>query len=971
MLIATVFSLACLWLLITGPRHVNGLYRPPFAVSPERLAYSREYLLELGRREPLTAAQISPLTDNIPLELLHGHKRRRIRRKRGSRGGIRNRLRRRGSRLPLPAITLSNVRSLRNKTEELSTLIQFDQDYRQTSLFCFTETWLTEDTEFYLDSFKIIRFDRDAARTRKSIGGGLCMAVSNSWATNVTVRETVCCKHYELMTVSFRPHYLPREFSQITVILAYVPGPDFNLAAEHLSDYYNRAVNQTGEQPVFLLGDFNRCDVTTHLPDLEQYVTTPTRKQSILDMCYGNIPGAYISKPRPPLGRSDHNVILLLPTYRSKLKTGETITKTIRVWNDETTEALKGCFELTDWDLFFDTHGNDLNMLTDVLTSYFSFCEDTVTQTKQITIHPNNKKWVTRDMKICLVQKKAAFLQGDTLRVRELEKEFRRMARLSKISYKNKVEQKLTSGNAREAWQGLNIMMDRVAKPVVASRPDPAPFAEQLNTFFARFNNNSPSDFDCSTTISPHPAININEQQVTSILRRVKPHKASGPDKLRGRVLKDCSAQLGGVVTRLFQCLLDSGNVPNNWKESTIIPIPKKTPAKELKDYRPVALTSVLCKCMERVLCDLLAKMLSHKMDPLQFAYRAKRGVEDASLTLLNTVTKHLDSPHPHTRILFMDFSSAFNTVHIDTLLYALLDLQVHPTLVLWIKNFLNDRPQQVLLNGFKSKKLILNTGVPQGCVLSPVLFSVYTNNITCNSEGISLFKYADDMALVAHLTDTTALDRYQQAVENLAQTFNQLCLELNVQKTKELCCGGRRESATALFKPLSIQGQLVEQVESFKYLGTDLDNCLSFSQHADTIFKKSQQRLYLLRKLRTFNVSTHVLTLVYQSLIESLLTFNISSWYSLLSSKHKTKLSRTVNQASKIIGAPQTPLSELYSRSVIRKATLITEDSSHPLHHCFQLLPSGKRHKVPLARKNIYKKSFIPSAITILNNKK
>ena len=83
-------------------------------------------------------------------------------------------------------------------------------------------------------------------------------------------------------------------------------------------------------------------------------------------------------------------------------------------------------------------------------------------------------------MKICLVQKKAAFLQGDTLRVRELEKEFRRMARLSKISYKNKVEQKLTSGNAREAWQGLNIMMARVAKPVVASRPDPAPFAEQV-----------------------------------------------------------------------------------------------------------------------------------------------------------------------------------------------------------------------------------------------------------------------------------------------------------------------------------------------------------------------------------------------------------------------------------------------------------------------------------------------------------
>lgn len=159
------------------------------------------------------------------------------------------------------------------------------------------------------------------------------MAVNKRWATDFTVRGTECCKHYELMTVSFRPHYLPREFSQITVILVYVPGPDFTLAAEHIADSYNRAVSQTGEQPVFLLGDFNRCHITTHLPNLEHYVTSPTRMQNILDLCYGNIPGAFISKPRPPLGRSDHNVILLLPKYRSQLKTGVPVTN-----NDQSLE---------------------------------------------------------------------------------------------------------------------------------------------------------------------------------------------------------------------------------------------------------------------------------------------------------------------------------------------------------------------------------------------------------------------------------------------------------------------------------------------------------------------------------------------------------------------------------------------------------------------------------------------------------
>lgn len=341
-------------------------------------------------------------------------------------------------------------------------------------------------------------------------------------------------------------------------------------------------------------------------------------------------------------------------------------------------------------------------------------------------------------MKHCLVQKKKAFLQGDKLRVRELEKEFRRKAKLAKIHFKDKVEKKLTSGNAREAWQGLNTMMGQSTKPAVVNCSDPTSFAEQLYSFFTRFNNNStPSNWTCPTLSSPSTLI-IDEQLVTSILHRVNPHKAPGPDRLRGRVLKDCATQLGGVLTRLFQLLLDSGCIPNQWKESIIIPIPRKAHAKDMKDYRPVALTSVLCKCMEKAVGDQLSDMLSDKLDPLQFAYRARRSVEDASLTLLDTVTKHLDSAHPHTRILLMDFS-AFNTVNMNTLLHHLLDLQVHPTLVLWIKNFLQDRPQRVLVNGFKSSKLVLNTGLPQGCVLYPILFSTYTNNIFCSSEGMTL----------------------------------------------------------------------------------------------------------------------------------------------------------------------------------------------------------------------------------------
>lgn len=135
----------------------------------------------------------------------------------------------------------------------------------------------------------------------------------------------------------------------------------------------------------------------------------------------------------------------------------------------------------------------------------------------------------------------------------------------------------------------------------------------------------------------------------------------------------------------------------------------------------------------------------------------------------------------------------------------------------------------------------------------------------------MTLLKYADDMALVAHLTDNNARSKYHQAVNNLVQTFRGSSLELNIIKTRELCCGSREKPSSQqplLFQSISIDGQLVEQVQSFKYIGTEIDTSLSFSQNIYAVYKKAQQHLHLPRKLRTFNFSKDILTQVYRSLI-------------------------------------------------------------------------------------------------------
>ena len=144
----------------------------------------------------------------------------------------------------IPTITLSTVHALQNKMNELTALVRFDGDFRRSNMMCFTETWLSEHIDNILaPGFTTVRAERDCDKAQKSVGGGVCVFVSDNWATQYCVRERVCTRDFELLTVSFRPFYLPRKFGQIPVILVYVPGPDFKTAAQRITECFNEAVS--------------------------------------------------------------------------------------------------------------------------------------------------------------------------------------------------------------------------------------------------------------------------------------------------------------------------------------------------------------------------------------------------------------------------------------------------------------------------------------------------------------------------------------------------------------------------------------------------------------------------------------------------------------------------------------------------------------------------------------------------------
>ncbi len=357
---------------------------------------------------------------------------------------------------------------------------------------------------------------------------------------------------------------------------------------------------------------------------------------------------------------------------------------------------------------------------------------------------------------------------------------------------------------------------------------------------------------------------------------------------------------------------------------------------------------------------------IPNTLDPLQFAYRPNRSTDDAISSTLHLALTHLENKDSYVRMLFIDFSSAFNTIIPQQLINKLSLLGLNNSLCNWILDFLTGRPQSVRVGHNTSSTTTLSTGAPQGCVLSPLLFTLLTHDCTAKFSSNHIIKFADDTSVVGLISNNDET-HYREEVAQLAEWCGANNLSLNVEKTKEVVMDFRRNPVD--HPPLTIDTSTVERVSSTKFLGVHITEDLTWTTNTKSISKKAQQRLHFLRRLKRASLPPPILTTFYRGTIESVLTSCITVWYGNCCAADRKTLQRTVNTAAKIIGAPLPSILDIFLTRCSSKAKSIVEDPTHPSHSLFQLLPSGRRYRSIRARSARLLNSFFPQAVRALNS--
>ena len=750
-----------------------------------------------------------------------------------------------------------NARSVCYKQIELSETL----DYYNCDIVAICETWLNENVNLtsFGSEYQIFRQDRP-----NGIGGGILFAVKN---------HVICKLFCKSFVGGCECVFIDVQFSRSTYVrygLVYRP-PDTSfedsvVLFNHIFDCLQN-VSQ-----YLLLGDFNLPDIswsdfTTRTQISQEFLTMcfklgaqqcvdfSTRGNNILDLILcSDI--SIIDKvlPEPPFCTSDHISILCKMIYCSDMPF-DNISKPCFKKADY--GVINAFLATLNWDTIFENCNNTAeywlafkNVLNTVIYNFVPFVN--VSRSKKYVPWFNNRLKHLRAVK---QRKWRKYVNSRNIvthaQYKQSAEQFRSEYISAKCNYeKNIFSNELSSGKFYgyvKSQSKVNISIPCIRKEddtLLTSDYDKAcEFLKYFSSVFVTDDNNFP-DFNppCTENLEK---FTCNSRDIVKVVMKLKSNSCPGPDGISVFFVKKILAHIANPLCLIYNRSLNEGVLPEDWKQAYIVPIYKKGNPQLASQYRPVSLTSIFCKILERIIrTQLLDFMTRNNVIPEnQHGFLPQKSTVTNLLECLDDWTRNFDN-NVATDVIYLDYSKCFDKVSHNKLLYKLEKYGIKHSSLKWLKDFLVGREQCVRINQAVSDAALVQSGVPQGTVLGPLLFLIYSADVVNVVLQSKISMYADDTKLYRQVTTTQDCDLLQLDLECVARWADLWQMELNPEKTQTLRIGNCKSEY--IYK---LHDRDIERVSSVNDIGVTIQSDLKFTTHCTNVTRKAY---FAIRKIFT-----------------------------------------------------------------------------------------------------------------------
>ncbi|MCG8046167.1 MAG: reverse transcriptase domain-containing protein [Candidatus Thiodiazotropha endolucinida] len=900
-----------------------------------------------------------------------------------------------------------NVQSLANKLDLI------ESEFRHFDVICISETWLddrTSDEDIRIDNFKLFRRDRPGDHH-----GGIC----------VYIRSNVYSKRRDdLELPNIECIWIEVSISNKKQLIGtfYRPPNSPNAVLSSFEDSIGLAFD-SNIQNILLTGDFNLdtlketsyrkiIDLCRQF-NLEQLINEPTHftenSSSVIDLILtSNKNTVILSGVGEPF--LEQNIRYHCPTYcvlNFTKPTTPCFKRKIYLFDRGNYQTFSNDLIDTDWNTL---KSNDIDTYAENITNRITSLTNKHIPNKLIKVRQSDPSWLTNNIKKLLRKKKRLYdkyKKSKNPNHWDTYKRFRNHVtselRKSKQNQIDKLSEKLVNPDTgqKDWWKTLKgfIKPDQTNTLPPLSKDgtiysNDSDKASILNDFFRDQTLLDESRATLPQT-KPLPTYKIESiittpEEVESTLKSLPLGKATGPDLINNRILKNLAHPLSFPFCDLFNFSLNQGLVPKLWKQANVSPIHKKNDPSDVSNYRPISLLSTVGKVLEKIVHKHLFNFLNehHVITTLQSGFVPGDSTVNQLVDIYNTFCKALDEGK-EVRAIFCDISKAFDRVWHKGLLYKLETKGVSGSLLSWFTDYLNGRLQRVVLPGGSSAWTPIKAGVPQGSILGPIMFLLYINDIVENIDS-SIRLFADDTSLYIVVDDPIqAAESLNSDLEKVSRWAKQWLVTFNPAKSESILFS--RKVNKPYHPPVLMDQTQINEVSSHKHLGIIFSNDCSWHDHIEHIKTKAWARINVMRKLK-FKLDRKSLQTIYFSFIRPLLEYADIVWNN-CAQYESNELEKIQNEAARIVtGATklasidslllETGWETLSSRRNKHKITFFykMKNDLSPDYLCSLVPPTiGSTSSYPLRNANnlrilhthsqLYYNSFLPSAVREWND--